>query len=1020
MLTALEYAALGFETFHDDVLAPLIIEERSPLTASVYQCHERIQPEHAQKMAFTEVPLGWRWGPVWSTAWFQLKGEIPQSMRGRPLSLQFSSGTEALLWNEGVPYQGFDPYHHHASLKPTHEKEVSFLIEAACNRPLGASLFWWEHQEEHQRWKEEQPGRLEYAELQVRNETIERLCRTWLFAVRLMRTASDNSNLIHKLERGLRDLKREILGAESTQQIENILPKAEALLSEGSKSATQCVAIGHAHIDTAWLWPLSETRRKCLRTFATQLRNIERFPSFHFLCSQPLQYAYIEEENPQLFQEITKQVHAGRWEPFGAMWIEPDANIPSGESLIRQILHGTHYFKDKFGDAAPQTALYLPDTFGFPASLPQICRLAGLKTFITNKMAWSETNRFPHVTFRWRGIDGTDVLTHFTPGHNYNSSIQPQDFVDAEDRLLKSDGTRCTLWLQPYGWGDGGGGPDPEQISNAQLGAIAADLPHVASYSATRFCEELHKECGETNDQPIWDGELYLELHRGTYTTHARLKASNRKAERELREIEALAIATRSTHPDIPQELEPWLDTAWKTVLLNQFHDILPGSSIKEVYDEAHEQMDHVHLECAQRIDEGLRRIAGEVDTQGMQRPVMTWNPSSSTRSGVIKTDAGDRFIEHVPAMGIQVVDLAEEVTLQNPVQASQYSLNNGLVGMTIDDTGQVTELTHFDRNVPLLEPSNALVLYTDRPRRWQAWDIDRDYVDHQILQNHPAERITLLEQSELRGVIEYEKTIGASSRIIQRYILDAGSPVIRIETHLDWHEEHMLLRALFTPDIRARSATFGIQFGSIERPTHVNTSWEKAAFEVPGHLWMDLSEPGSGFAVLDDGSRIGRSCRENQLGLSLVRATNFPDPTADQGIHEFAYGLMPHEGDWRKAQVPNEAESFGNQLRTIPVGAGAPGSIRSPWNITPIDSDSTGIEIAACKPALDGNGIILRLVELHGAKRTLKMPLPDGIQQVQDVDLRERTCQIPGLHHADNSVAISLKPYQIRTLRLL
>ena len=449
MLDRIEYAALGFETFHDDVLAPARVRKRMELDVEVYQCQEHLKPDQLEAHTFTPVMPGWRWGPIWSTAWFRLRGDVPSELQSAESVLHFSSGTEALLWQEGVPRQGFDPYHHHTGLDLRGKESVEFLIEAACNRPLGASLFWWEHAEEHGRWEEETPGRLEQAALELHDPIAVEFCQAWMFAVRMMRTADEASGQANRLEHGLRELKKAILQDQTADKLHQYLDQLQSLLSDGSKTDSRCVAIGHAHIDTAWLWPLSETRRKCLRTFASQLRNLERWDGFRFLCSQPQQYSFIEEDSPKLFDEIRARVEEGRWEPFGAMWIEPDANIPSGESLIRQIMHGTGYFKDRFGKRAEQDALYLPDTFGFPASLPQICRLAGLETFITNKIAWCETNQFPHVTFDWKGIDGSTVLTHFTPGHNYNSSIMPVDFIEAEKRMHRADGRGPTAREAP-------------------------------------------------------------------------------------------------------------------------------------------------------------------------------------------------------------------------------------------------------------------------------------------------------------------------------------------------------------------------------------------------------------------------------------------------------------------------------------------------------------------------------------------------------------------------------------------
>ena len=1017
MLDRVEYAALGFETFHDDFLRKLVVRERVELAVGVHQCSEHLEPAAVGGRVFEEVRTGWRWGPVWSTAWFRLRGAVPHSMRNDRVVLRFSSGTEALLWLDGVPHQGFDPYHHHARLDLTGIEATSLLVEAACNRPLGATMFWWEHSEEHGRWGEESPGRLEQAALELHDEGARDFCRDWMFAVKLMRTSDESESLANELERGLRDLKSGILAEGPEARLDRWLPGLRSLLERGPKRSTRCVVVGHAHIDTAWLWPLSETRRKCMRTFATQLRNLEEQEEFRFLCSQPQQYRFVEEGSPELFRQIARRVEEGRWEPFGAMWVEPDANIPSGESLIRQIQHGTRYFRDRFGDRAKDDALYLPDTFGFPASLPQICRGCGLDTFITNKIAWNETNRFPHVTFEWKGIDGTCLLTHFTPGHNYNSSIDPQDFIDAEKRMLASDGAGCRTWLQPYGWGDGGGGPDRTQISNARNAAVAAGLPEVEHGSAREFCRRLHEEFRAHPGGPQWDGELYLELHRGTYTSQARLKASNRRAECELREIEALGFLNRVAGAALAGTAR--LDDAWKTVLLNQFHDILPGSSINAVNREAHRQLDELHGSCHELIEEALREAMARADTRTLERPVLVWNPASCGSDRVVDTESGPVLARDLPGVGIRMIDLARPDRPEHPVRAEGTTLENGLCRFTVDATGRIGSLAGPGGELPIEEPLNTLVLHADRPRRWQAWDLDRDYVDHRSVQDGEAERVELVERSELRGVIECVRSLGSDSRITQRYVLEAESPVVRIETHLDWREDDTMLRAEFAPTIRARSATHGIQFGSLQRPTHANTSWDRAAFEVPGHLWMDLSQPGRGLAILDDGSRIGRSCHGNRMGLSLARSSGFPDPEADRGVHRFSYGLMPHEGDWRTAGVREEAERLLRPARTMTANAGTPGEAGIRWSCLEGLGSAAGIELSALKEAEDGSGWIVRVVEMQGGSRSVGFTLPPDLREVEVVDLLERPLPREGLVLEEGRCTLRLEPFQIRTLRI-
>ena len=435
MLPALQYSALGFETFREEVLWPAVTALRVPAEAAVWHPKGHPPLAEAKRASFRPIDVGYRWGPVWSTAWFRVRATLPAVPSGCELALRFSSGTEATLWLDGRPFQGFDPYRDLAfawkGKRPQRGTKAEFLIEAACNLPLGISTFWWDHPELHARWKEAAPGRLESCELVAVDPTLWRFVQRWDFLRKVLLTQPPESARAMRINDAMRDIARAI---DRRDPAAGMRHQAAALTSaiegaEGERGGTTCVAVGHAHIDTAWLWPIRETRRKCLRTFASVVRLIDRFPDFHFICSQAQQYAWVEEDAPELFAEIRERVRKGRFEPTGAMWIEPDATCPSGESFIRQILHGTRYWSERFGAASRQRMLYLPDTFGFPPCLPQIARLAGIDTFITNKMSWCESNRFPHVTFRWRGLDGTEILTHLTPGHNYNSAIEPADFA---------------------------------------------------------------------------------------------------------------------------------------------------------------------------------------------------------------------------------------------------------------------------------------------------------------------------------------------------------------------------------------------------------------------------------------------------------------------------------------------------------------------------------------------------------------------------------------------------------------
>ncbi len=1053
MLPNLQYAAIRFENFHSEVLVPTAFPLRAPLDVGIWQpSGSGLEGGHpplseAKRAKYRKVKLGLRWGPVWSTAWFRLTGCVPAEMRGHTVALRFSCGTEGTLWNGNVPFQGFDPYRDLAFIMPKSKgsEKIDLLVEGACNLPLGISTFWWDHPELQTRWREPQPGRLESAELVVVDEAAWRFAQAWDFLRRLMLALPADSARATEIACGMRDIYASIDAADPVPGMEETASALDELVQGGvHEPATGCVAVGHAHIDTAWLWPIRETRRKCVRSFANVLRLQERFPNFHFLCSQAQQYEYVREDSPELFAQIAARVAEGRWEAGGAMWIEPDCTCPSGESFVRQIVHGTGFWTKHFGVRGKQRFLFLPDTFGFPPCLPQIARLGGLDTFITNKMSWCETNRFPHVTFQWRGLDGTEILTHLTPGHNYNSSIEPKDMLYGEQNLVVQDGqsffsSAIPVWLQPFGFGDGGGGPTDWQIARAELASDCSGLPRFEQHRVDVFCGRLHagRDALEAAGRGIaaWDGELYLELHRGTYTSQAWLKRQNRLAEAALRDVEALACSLPTMKAKDLDSLRARMDRVWKLTLLNQFHDILPGSSIEQVYADA--RADHVAISETtvserERLEASLSKLA---DTRGMRSPMLVRNSASTARSGIVEIAGGLVEVRDVPALGVKVIDIAEISALPEPVEVRAtkrgIELSNGLLRVFIDLSGRVAELEHLpSRRVANMRddrgrflPLNQLALYEDRPRRWEAWDTDRDYFDKCRLVDDDCE-LAVAESHPLRGEVRVEREIGASSRIWQTYRLDAASGRLEVRTEVDWRETQQLLRALFPCAIRARHAWFGTQYGALERPIHRNTSWEEARFEVPGHAWMDVAEPGFGVAILDDG-RYGRSALSTSdgctLGLSLLKSPLFPDPTCDRGEHAFNYALMPHAGDWRDAGVDHAADCFREPLRTMQLARNMKGTLRGGW--APFDllaNASMRVEVAAWKPAENGKGRILRIVETRGARGDVQIFWNIDARKVSAVDILERPMLREGLAHSTGAATLlRMKPFEIVTLRV-
>lgn len=1054
-----------FEVFSRQVLAPAAFQDAVPLEVGVFQCEQPISFAEAARQSYIAPGAEFSWGPVWSTAWFRIRGKVPSRLGGRTTVLRFSTGTEATLWRDGVPRQGLDVNHDCARLfeSPRGGETFELFVEAACNRPFGILLFPWECPEEHRRWSEARPGRLEYCELAAFDETAWRLWQTFEFARQILRATSEDAAEARVLLHALEFTSRVAHPAAAPTKAKPALDMLTAALSGRTNgAATRCIAVGHAHIDTAWLWRTRETRRKCIRTFSTVLRLLEQHPKFHFICSQPQQYAWIETDAPAVFSEIAQRVHEGRWEPAGAMWIEPDCNLPCGESLVRQVLHGMRYWHDRFGSTGRQRMLYLPDTFGFCPALPQIMRLAGLDTFLTNKLSWNDTTDFPYLTFVWRGLDGSEVVAHQMPGGDYNSDNRPEMLLRGHRKALRlsrttgSDASEDRLWLQPYGYGDGGGGPSELTLLRADLSRDCPGLPSVEHGSASQFCERLHRRRNQRraagDDLPIWSGELYLEFHRGTYTSQAWLKRANRELESALRVAEWLSCF--GPRPAAPADVvadQCALDRAWKLLLLNQFHDILPGSSIAEVYDDARVELAEVRATAAQLIAKGLAAWHAELHPRASAATWWIANPQSRPAAGVIECGGGLSYVSGVPALGVAPLDAVTCAT-PPPVVVTDQSLSNGLIEVTIGNCGRITRLRcarsgreagarrEHGRRAPL----NELVLYPDVPGHYDAWEIVRHDRQQGLPQDGPADHCRVVERHPLRAAIEIERRLGKSSRIVQRYVLEAGSPRVDVLTRVDWHESRTLLRTVFPVDVHAAWATCETAFGYVQRPTHANTPFEQARFEFPAQRWVDLSEPGFGVALLNNG-KYGHSCRENELGLSLLRSPVFPDPKADQGAHEFIYSLMLHAGDWRAAGVDHHAEALNTPLRvwrapTEPSDAARPSASPvgtpslQPWAPFELTTEgAAGVEMVACKWAERGeltetqsaavHGIrILRLVETRGGRGTIQLRWGWPVSNVIAVDLLERPISIPGLRHDASAglTRLTIEPFEIRTLAVI
>jgi alpha-mannosidase len=791
--------------------------------------------------------------------------------------------------------------------------------------------------------------------------------------------------------------------------------------------------IGHAHLDLAWLWPLEETRRKAKRTFASVLGLMDRYEEFTFNQSSAQLYEWVERDAPELFERIKEHVAEGRWETVGGSWVEPDCQIPSGESFTRQLFYGQRYFEERFGHRS--AVAWFPDTFGYSPGLPQLLRGAGLSGFFTYKLNWSETNRFPHDLFVWEGIDGSRVVAHTfeNPGTDYNGDITPLDLYGTWRNFRGKRNYRESLFS--FGWGDGGGGPSEKMLENYGRLKDFPAMPRLRMARVDEFFASLPED-----GLPRWTGELYLELHRGTLTTQAKVKKLNREAEHRLLEAEAFAaVAALSGAPYPAEELE----RLWKVLLLNQFHDILPGTSISEVYQDAHRQLEETVSGAERLRDEALHDLAQGTEPADSERCVLVANaalhprpltvllpaePGATPADGksrlVPSQETPDGLLIHAPdreVPGLGRVSLALRGETPDASSAGTASgvevgksgggtfIENELLRVEISADGSLGRVYDKEAGREVLDGSgNQLWAYADKPANWDAWDVYEDY-EMEGEEVPGAESVEVVEAGPLRGAVRVERRF-RGSRISQTYRLLSASRRLDVETRVDWRERQVLLRALFPLNVRSHEATFETMYGAARRPTHRNTSWDEVRFEVSAHRFADLSEPGYGVALLNDG-KYGHSARDNVLGISLLRSPLYPDPLADEGEHRFTYSLFPHPGDWTEAGVAREAFSLNS-----PLVVGGGGGEAAEYGL--VATEGVELALGSLKRAEDGRGVILRLYEPHGKRgpATLRFAFgPNSVERVNLLEEPEGTVET-----REGEVRLDVRPFEVLTLRVL
>ncbi len=940
--------------------------------------------------AFEPFDVGGRWGPRWGTAWFRLRGTVPPAWAGEEVALlwDMTEPAEALVWRNGIPLVGLSWLRKDAVLwrKAEALEAVELYVEAAANPavpPFEVGDDWPLLMPD--------PGgapgfELLRCQLAVRRPGVYGLACDLRTVVELAEAvdaggAGTDFALLEALAAMFAAVDPDDVAGTAGDGREAL---ARALDRRGEAGAHRISAVGHAHIDTAWLWPAREAARKCARSFANAVTLMEDYPEFEFVCSAARHLAWVEERYPALFERIRERVETGQFRPAGGMWVEADCNVPSGESLVRQIVHGQRWYLSRFGHECREA--WLPDGFGFPASLPQILTEAGMGWFVTQKLCWNEVNRFPHHTFWWQGLDGTRVRAHFPPADTYNGNMSLPELQRGAGAGARS--------LYPFGHGDGGGGPTRDMIEAARRAADLAGAPRVALESPADFFAAVEADPAPL---PVWAGDLYLEKHRGTFTSQAAVKAGNRRCELAL----AAAELWSAVRPDGAAWPATDLDRAWKLLLINQFHDVLPGSSIHWVYEQT--AADHAEvLSLAGGLEaECTSAIARQCDTTGAKEPAVVFNPTPYERREAYGT---------VPAMGYAVVDLAAPPPT-GPVEAGAGWMANGLLRVEWDTAGRLTSIRDLEHDREVLaagRAGNVLHLHHDRPREYDAWDVDRSYLDDFEELDGPAETEPLG-----AGAVRFRRQFGASA-LDQTMVLKPGSRRLDFVTTVDWHERHRFLKVAFPVDVHTDRATFEIQFGHVSRPTHENTPWEQARFEVCAHRWADLSEAGYGVALLND-CKYGYDVRGDTLRLSLLRSPTAPDPECDQGRHRFTYALLPHAGDAMAGGVLEAASALNTPLAVHQVDAHT-GPL--PPRLSFVSVDDTAFVVVAVKRADDGTGdMVVRGYESHGGHRKVRLRSSRAVTSADRTDLLERPRR--QLVTEDGAVLLSLRPFELVTVRL-
>lgn len=986
------------------------------------------------------MAVGERWSGRDRYLWLRKTMSVPKAWEGKKIVGIFdfgstgggnNSGFESMLYIEGKPYQGVDSNHKEAFFDSNYAgKDLELVFRLWSGLEGGGNPTPQEH-------------RINRADLAWLDEKVDDLFFMTRVILETLKVLNEFDPVVPQLRMALDKAYKLIDWSypgseafyESVHAADDLLNELIDSMDKNSLVKVKCV--GHTHIDVAWLWRLKHTREKCARSFSTVLRLMEQYPEYTFLQTQPQLYEYIKEDHPEMFEKIKAKVKEGNWEADGGMWVEADCNLTSGESLTRQILVGSKFFREELGQEIKY--LWLPDVFGYSWALPQILKKSGIPMFMTTKISWNQYNRMPHDTFKWRGMDGSEVLTHFItapepwsqPGswfYTYNGHLTPKIVKGVYDAY--SDKNLTDELLISFGYGDGGGGVNRDMLEYRRRVDKMPGLPSLETSKAADYFKDLREKIENTDEYVhTWDGELYLEYHRGTYTSQAYNKKMNRYLENYYRNVEWLTAMDAINKGDIKEAKQDELTEGWKIILTHQFHDIIPGSSINEVYKDS-----HVNYEKAEAI---AKEIEQSVFTNIMGAEESTWTVINNTNWGRsdyahIVTEAKGQFVDeagnvlkaqethngyvvyvdNIPAMGWKVIKLVDNTSNSVENNTNVFTFADGIIEtpfyhVELNEVGHMTSLVDKKADRQVLAKgakANVIQMFEDKPLAHEAWDIDI-YYQEKMREVTDLTRMEVTEKGPLHMVVRLEWNY-MNTKIKQDMTFYVEDKRIDFKTWVDFRERKQLMKVAFPVDIRSTYATYDVQYGNVQRPTHWNTSWDWARFETVAHKWVDLSERNYGVSLMND-CKYGHDIKNNVIRLTLLKSATHPDTEQDQGEHEFTYSLLPHEGSWVDADTEIRAYYLNNPLK---VEAGkAKEDVYSFLNI-----DNKYIEVDAVKRSEDGKTLVIRCHEYTGGKQKATITLDAKVKGWQESNLMEKP---EGDHFISEAITLEFGPYEVKTV---